>query len=409
MKQVSAADAHSVSPPDHSGQPEYTSATVRVSVESMLHHQDENGSFIASPDFAQYHFCWLRDASFVAYALDLAGEHEAASRYHAWVGRTIGGISDVIDRAIEQHRQGQPLNSGEMPPARFGLDGSIVIDDWPNFQIDGYGTWLWALGQHLRVTDRAEMSASDSLRDSVERAAEYIAAFGFSPCYDVWEESGGAVHTSTLGCVYGGLTAAASLLKRDVYAEVASAVQAFVRERAQRVGIYEKSSESGEVDASTLWLAMPFGLVTLDDRLFEQTVLQIEERLTLGGGIRRYPSDTYYGGGAWPVLTASLGWYHSAVGDLAAARRCRDWVSARFEADGRLAEQFSGEERDPEHFDEWLGRWGRPARELLWSHAMHVVLCDTLDGDVLSHAKGSAGTDSAGQGKRSISTVGEGA
>ena len=32
-------------------------------------------------------------------------------------------------------------------PTRYTLDGELEpeVDDWPNFQLDGYGTWLWAL------------------------------------------------------------------------------------------------------------------------------------------------------------------------------------------------------------------------------------------------------------------------
>lgn len=46
---------------------------VERSVQSILRNQEANGAIIASPDFAQYHYCWLRDGSFCAYALDLAG------------------------------------------------------------------------------------------------------------------------------------------------------------------------------------------------------------------------------------------------------------------------------------------------------------------------------------------------
>ncbi len=62
----------------------------RESIASLRDQQSENGAFIASPDFGEYQYCWLRDASFVAYALDRGGVHEASSRYHAWVDRTIG-------------------------------------------------------------------------------------------------------------------------------------------------------------------------------------------------------------------------------------------------------------------------------------------------------------------------------
>jgi GH15 family glucan-1,4-alpha-glucosidase len=264
-----------------------------------------------------------------------------------------------------------------MPPARFALDGSKVVDDWPNFQIDGYGTWLWALGQHFLSTDQDAVPAE--LRDSVERVGRYLDAFALSPCFDVWEESGSALHTSTLACVYGGLTAAARMLGDNGLVLRAESVRSRTLESATRIGRYVKSSESDEVDASILWLSTPFAAVEPGDHYFAQTVRAIEEDLSLDGGLRRYPTDTYFGGGAWPVLTASLGLHYIAVHEVEGARRCRDWIAARFDDEGRLGEQFGGERRDLANYSEWVERWGPPARDLTWSHAMYLVLCASLD------------------------------
>ena len=182
-------------------------AAIQSSVASILRNQQPNGAFVASPDFAEYCYCWLRDGSFAANALDQVGEYGASARYHAWVNMAIEGISDLIDRAIDSQQDGVALDPSHMPPARFALDGSNVVDDWPNFQIDGYGIWLWSLGQHLVSTGR--LPVPEALRGSVERVGRYLDAFALSPCYDVWEENGSALHTSTLACVYGGLAAAA--------------------------------------------------------------------------------------------------------------------------------------------------------------------------------------------------------
>ncbi|MGA2531046.1 MAG: glycoside hydrolase family 15 protein [Acidimicrobiales bacterium] len=353
-------------------------ATMQSSVQSILHNQGDNGAFIASPDFAEYRYCWLRDSSFIAFALDQVGEHDASARYHGWVNLAIEGISELIDRAIEWHREGKPLHPDHMPPARFALDGSNVADDWPNFQIDGYGTWLWAFGQHLLLTGQKTMP--EAFRASVERVGRYLDAFALTPCFDVWEENGTALHTSTLACVYGGLTAAARLLKdKDLY-ERADSVQSQVRDSAVALGRYVKSTESDDVDASILWLSTPFCVVDPTDIAFAETVRLIEERLDLDGGLRRYRTDTYFGSGAWPVLTASLGWHYASVGNRVAACRARDWVSVHFDEEGRLAEQFGGERRDPKHYREWVERWGAPAKDLTWSHAMYLVLCAALDG-----------------------------
>jgi GH15 family glucan-1,4-alpha-glucosidase len=345
---------------------------IRRSVESILRHQNDNGAIIASPDFAEYRFCWLRDASFIAYALDRAGEHDASARYHAWVNAAVGGIAGVIDAVIAKSLVGEDLSPLEMPPARFALDGSTVIDDWPNFQIDGYGTWLWSLGQHLDLTGAREIP--DELRDSVERVARYLSTFAFSNCWDVWEENGDAQHTSTLASVYGGLKSAGRLLGDDEYTKRASEVQQHLTEKASHNGYYVKSSANSDVDASSIWLTSPFEVVSAGDEYFAKTVAMIEDRLTLGGGIRRYPTDVYFGSGAWPVLTASLGWHYVAIGDIEGAERCRAWIASHFDGEARLGEQFGGEERDYEHYHEWVLRWGVPARDLMWSHAMFVIL-----------------------------------
>ena len=367
--------------------------SVDAAVAAMLACQQDNGSLIASPDFAEYHYCWLRDSSFAAYALDRCGEHEASASYHDWVDRAIRGIGSQIDTATRRRLAGLAVDSRTLPPARFSLDGTVAADDWPNFQIDGYGTWLWALRQHLAGAGRGGLPAE--LRQSVQRAAGYVAAFALDPCYDVWEENGGGVHTSTLACVYGGLTAAAELLEEPALLRRAREVQSHVRTAASALGRFCKSTVSTEVDASMIWLATPFGLVDDRDPLFEAAVGDITQQLTLDGGIRRFPSDTFFGGGAWPVLTASLGWHLAVTGDREAALANLEWVAGHIDAQGRLGEQFGGDRRLPDMYREWVGRWGHPARDLLWSHAMHAVLATELAAATSSAAKTSAANSGA--------------
>jgi GH15 family glucan-1,4-alpha-glucosidase len=349
---------------------------VRRSVDAILRNQSGNGAIIASPDFAEYGFCWLRDSSFNAYALDCAGEHEASSAFHSWVNRAVVGIARTIDDVIEAKEQGEEVGPLHMPPARFALDGTTVVDDWPNFQIDGYGTWLWSLGQHLERS--GAIGVPEEYLGSVRRVARYLTTFAFTPCYDVWEENGDAVHTSTLACVYGGLIAAGQMLDDDSYVERAATVKSRLLENAAHHGYFTKSNLNDDVDASSLWLETPFGVVEPDDECFAATVDLIETRLTLDGGIRRYSTDVFFGSGAWPVLTGSLGWHYVNLGNDEAAERCRRWIAGHFYPEGRLGEQYGGDQRDPQNYEEWVARWGLPARDLTWSHAMYVVLCDAM-------------------------------
>lgn len=351
-------------------------ALAQRSVSAILHNQRANGAIVASPDFSQYQFCWLRDGSFSAFALDVASEYDAAARYHQWVHESIQRIRGLIEDAILRRTSGAGSGEVEMPPARFTLDGAVVVDGWPNFQIDGYGTWLWSLGRHLDVAPESKLSP-DWL-DSIDRVARYLETFAVSPCFDVWEESGTAVHTSTLASVYAGLVSAAALLDDMRFLETAASVKVTLEGSARRLGYFNKSSESDDVDASVLWLDSPFRAVSSSDPWFEKTVSLIEDRLVLDGGLRRYPTDTYFGGGAWPVLTATLGWHYATIGKTTDARRCLDWVAGHFDREGRLGEQFGGEQRDRQHFDEWTDRWGPPAADLTWSHAMYVILENEL-------------------------------
>lgn len=350
---------------------------LRASVESILANQEPNGALVASRDFPTYNYCWLRDGSFIAFALDRADEHAAAEKFHLWVVEAIGGTAEVIDDAIARHARGDALNLEHMPPARFALDGSVMIDDWPNFQIDGYGTWLWALERHLVATGRD--AVPEEFREAAVRVARYVGALALTDCFDVWEEHGDARHVSTLACVYGGLMAAGRMLEMDELLARADAVRLAAREGSTRLGRFVKSSSSDAVDASLLWLATPFGLVDADDPNYVETVRAIEAQLSFEGGLRRYPTDTYYGSGAWPVLTASLGWHYAVAGDAAAAQRCHEWIVDHLDLEGRLAEQYGGELRDPVNYDQWVERWGTPAADLTWSHAMHVVLCTELE------------------------------
>jgi GH15 family glucan-1,4-alpha-glucosidase len=354
---------------------------VAGSVASMLRNQHPTGAFVASPDFSQYAYCWLRDGSFTAYALDRAGRTEASERFHDWCAAAVNRIEPTIATAVARHLAGRPVDPTQMPPARFGLDGYKSNDDWPNFQVDGYGTWLWSLDQHLRAAGEATLPSR--LAPAVESTARYLLELGTSPCFDVWEEAGGSVHTVTLGSVSAGLDAAGRMLNDSRLGEQAGSLRSAITEQAARFGRFFKSDHDDRIDGSLLWLCEPLRVVAPGQQALTETVRRVVEELDFEGGVRRYATDTYYGGGAWPVLTASLGLYYAATGDLEAAQRRRDWVAAHIDDKGRLAEQFGGERRDPEHYFDWCQRWGPPAADLVWSHAMYVLLETELEAAAL--------------------------
>ena len=59
------------------------------SIEIILANQHPSGAYVACPNFQTYRYCWFRDASFVAYAMELTGEGESAGRFNAWAARAV--------------------------------------------------------------------------------------------------------------------------------------------------------------------------------------------------------------------------------------------------------------------------------------------------------------------------------
>ena len=184
---------------------------MHASVASILRNQEENGAFVASPDFAQYHYCWLRDGSFIAYALDQVGEHTRGKPIPR-VGQPGGWGHQRPDRPCDrlastrQAAASGPHAACPLCPRRFDCCRRLaeLPDRWLRHL--AVGSWSASRSAPVRTGFRRDF------RPSVERVGRYLDAFALSACFDVWEENGSALHTSTLACVYGGLTAAARLL-----------------------------------------------------------------------------------------------------------------------------------------------------------------------------------------------------
>ena len=58
---------------------------VDASIKIILKNQSKYGSYIASPNFKQYMYCWIRDGVFIAYAMELTGHHKSSRLFHKWV------------------------------------------------------------------------------------------------------------------------------------------------------------------------------------------------------------------------------------------------------------------------------------------------------------------------------------
>jgi GH15 family glucan-1,4-alpha-glucosidase len=285
--------------------------------------QAETGAYLACPTFPPYRYCWFRDGAFIADAMSRVGEIESAERFFDW----CAGIVEV--------RAGM-IRAGGILHARYTADGRESGEDWPIFQVDGYGLWLWSLRRHV---DRHDRSAA-RWEQAVELTVEYLRRHGRAPCVDWWEEREG-LHAATLACVAAGL---------EAWGEPA-----------------DLPEPEHRLDASLLTLPL-LGRG-------QPPLAEIEARLVSpGGGVHRHLEDTYYGGGEWPLLTAMLGLCQAALGRGDEAREKLGWVGAHATGEGHLPEQSQDHLLAPESYEPWVRKWGLPASPLLWSHAMFLTL-----------------------------------
>jgi len=351
-------------------------AVVARSVDVIVSSQHPSGAFPAALDYSVYDYCWFRDGSFIADAISRCGKTDNATRFHLWCA---GIINDRFERITDLTRRGmtgEQVPGEEMLPTRYTLDGEDGTEDWWDFQLDGYGTWLWAVSQHLQ---RNRLPA-EPYRSAIELLVGYLGVFGDNRCFDWWEEHQDQRHVSTLAAISGGLGAAASMTQGSV-SDAAAAASRRLGDLAltstDDTGHLTKWIGTDAVDGSLLAAAVPFGLIKAGSAIAEATYETILTEI-VNNGVYRYRGDTFYGGGEWINLTAWLGWYEASTGRFELAMSRREWITEQATPGGDLPEQVSTAMQAPERLAEWQRKWGPVATPLLWSHAMFL----TLDGAI---------------------------
>ncbi|MCU1580089.1 MAG: glucan 1,4-alpha-glucosidase [Rhodoglobus sp.] len=354
------------------------SRLARTSVKLILRLQDESGAYPASPTFSAYRgYSWFRDGAFIADAMSAAGEIESAGRFFDWCARILDARSSQVARIVGRAGTDDPVPDNEMLATRFTFAGDEGEDEWWDFQLDGYGTWLWAVAEHAA---RHGLSL-ERWQAAIDLSVDYLLSSWSRPCFDWWEERAEEVHVSTLGCIAAGLTAVAAALDDQRALDVRVAIhdiRALIRTRGVVDGHLTKWLGSTAVDASLLSVIHPLDVFAADGSIGVATIAVIDAQLNFGGGVHRYLADTFFGGGQWPLLSCMLGLAFSAAGDRERAVDQLRWAASTATSTGELPEQVEDHLLDSSMKAEWVERWGAVATPLLWSHAMYVRLAVEL-------------------------------
>ncbi len=342
-----------------------------ISVDVILKNQSQNGAYVACPTFPTYQYSWLRDGSFIGYAMLLHGEVESCEKFLSWVNSTLLREKSKVLLLKKKLKGEEEIKPENFLPARYTLSGEEAMETWPNHQIDGYGAWLWLLSEYIERTEKTEYLSL--FKDSINLTINYLKITWNLPNYDCWEENGESIHSSSLSCVFGGISA----INRHISRPDLTILAEKIRKCTLTLTLgnrFKKNSFSTSIDSSLLWLSIPFYLVLPNDPIMEKTVNEIENKLLEKGGVKRYPGDSYYGGGQWVLLSCWLGWYYVITGKKEKALEIRNWVEKQADDQGYLPEQVLERINFPEKKTYWENRWGENARPLLWSHAMYLVL-----------------------------------
>lgn len=360
----------------------------------------ETGGIIAAPEFDEsyqssggYGYCWPRDGAFIAHAMLKAGYDEYARNFYLWAAafqNPDGGWSQ-----------------------RYYTNGALA-PGWGD-QLDETGTVLWGMWEYYQQTK--DIKFLEEMWPTVNKAVDFILNFtdevsGLSGLsWDLWEERFG-VHAYSCAAVYAGLRgagqtaeamgmtelagrwlAAAVVIKETIKkyfwdAEVERYLRSgwigvnydeFARRKSIGRGTRELIGPKGQItylvfgdnkaDISLLGLAVPFGVLNPDDEGMQKTVGHLVKTLTNPdvGGIHRYLGDNYIGGNPWVLTTLWLGLFEAALGKWDEAAGRLDWAVKH-----RTALSFL-----PEQVDRHSGNtaWVVP---LAWSHAMYLLLANTL-------------------------------
>lgn len=382
----------------------------------ILQHQDSTGSFPATGEDAHMYsnFRWVRDSSYTTlgliYKLQSASEAEseilmdAIEKNFEWWFNIIDAEEEGLEYLISTESISATEFHENALPARFTKDGlrepisKFAEDNWPNVQLDGYGTLLAVFGKYIEQTNRT--SLVESYEKEISLLTSYLSKFATFSNYDMWEDSrffgeNGCLHISTLACIYAGLSAVDEMSidsipskKNDLSSIKFFVEDNFIDDNGEFVKYIQKRSDEtyfipedplNNIDSSMLLLSSPFNgsMYHPDHPLMKNVTERIERYLNEGGGVKRYPGDEFYDGGRWPLLSALQGLSFLQEGNLSGALRNYEWILDMQDHNNHLIEQVP-DNPESEMFKGWYDQWGKPTTPLLMGHGVTIVFIEEL-------------------------------
>lgn len=384
------------------------------------------GSVVASPEFGDYNpepdyfFHWLRDSALVMDALRvLIGAGKMGAEGHAAFADFVrfslslsaidathatsdpGAVDPVFRQYLRPMEELRAVTGDKLlAETRFNPDGSLDILKWARPQLDGPALRALTLMRYWPLRRAGNIEGEAALERLIRQDLAFVRAHYLEPSFDIWEETLGrhyytrAVHLGAL--IHGAawlrafganaeaneFDAAANALRPLLGAHWSDA-QGLYRTCADRVETVPDHDPDIAVILGVLHAGLREGTHSIADPKVEATLSRLEEHFARSFEINkhlpagappalgRYPSDCYFGGGAFYLGTLAAAEFYFRLAE--AAQHGASEFSARadeFLATVRRFTPPSGELS--EQFDRATGAQ-TSARNLAWSYAAFIT------------------------------------
>ena len=323
----------------------------------------------------RYSYCWLRDAVYIAKALDELN------------------MSDVTDNFYKKFCKMTQNRSGGWEQ-RFYTDGRLA-PTW-GYQIDETASVVYGIYEHYLVK-KDKLFIKDTFK-MCENAVKFMEKYlddvlkdkgKIQKSYDLWEEYEG-VTLYSLASIYAAYSAKMKINKiaKEIYEknrlriEQISKEDLILEKRVREIKSYINktffddnkktyviNTENRRIDISILGAITPFKVFSPKEKKVLNTIEKMNMTLrTYTGGYVRYENDYYMGGhNPWIISCLWMADYYLAAGDDKKALELFEFVLKTSTKHGFLGEQISNETLKPI----WV-------IGLTWSHAMFVIVLEKL-------------------------------
>jgi glucoamylase len=335
----------------------------------------ENGAILAAnstknnypKDAKNYFYVWPRDASFACIVSDILGIQHVQENFFRW----------CLTRAEGFKKNGLFYE-------KYYPNGLKAL---ANFQPDQTGLVLLAIWYHYKNNNASKLN--ELTNELIKIAADGICNVWKEDHFtqvtnDLWEERlcfpdlNENFSFSLAACIRG-LRCANEFIPNKEWIDIAEEMKNRLDKHCMEYFIRSYGNiPDRRIDASIIGLVYPFEIYEANDPRIVSSINEIENKLSINGGIHRYEHDEYdgwmydtlhrkKGAGAWPLLNFWMSIYYSIKGDKENAKKYYYWVFEKIKKSDYIPEQI---------FENDIQVSVSP---LLWSHSMFVLASNYLN------------------------------